>query len=96
MGSTTLQIAFAVIFVIVTAYSAGRVHQWHRHTFERDVAYREGYNQASRTLFHLAARNPSAKADPSAPDAVPRSAVPLRSVVPFHPLGSDRSTSPRA
>ena len=63
MGSTTLQIALAVIFVIATAYAAGRVHQWHRHTFERDVAYREGYNQASRTLFHLAARNPSAKSE---------------------------------
>jgi hypothetical protein len=92
MGSTTLQIALAVIFVIVTAYSAGRVHQWYRHTFERDVAYREGYDQASRTLFHLAARNPPGNADGNAPGGP----VPIRAVVPFHPLGSDRSSSDRA
>jgi hypothetical protein len=61
MGFTTLQIAFAVIFAMVTAYSAGRVHQWHKHSFERDVAYREGYEQAARTLFHLTVRNPPGK-----------------------------------
>jgi hypothetical protein len=95
MGSTTLQIALAVIFVIATAYAAGRVHQWYRHTFERDVAYREGYNQASRTLFHLAARNPSAKSEQLiTPSAAPTS-VPIREVAPFHPLGSQRSTSDR-
>jgi hypothetical protein len=57
MGSNTFQIALAMIFVIMPAYAAGRVHQWYRHSFERDLAYREGYNQASRTLFHLAVRS---------------------------------------
>jgi hypothetical protein len=51
-----LQVAFAVAIVIFTAYAAGRVHQWSRHGLEREIAYRDGYNQASHALFHLAIR----------------------------------------
>ena len=51
-----LQVMLAVAIVIFTAYAAGRVHQWYRHSFEREVAFREGYNQASHALFHLAVR----------------------------------------
>jgi hypothetical protein len=56
-SSTALQVMFAVAIVIFTAYAAGRVHQWYRHGFEREEAFREGYNQASHALFHLATRN---------------------------------------
>jgi hypothetical protein len=56
-SSTALQVTFAVALVIFTAYAAGRVHQWYRHGFEREEAFREGYNQASHTLFHLATRS---------------------------------------
>ncbi len=61
-SSTALQVMFAVAIVIFTAYAAGRVHQWYRHGFEREEAFRAGYNQASRALFHLATRNVSGKA----------------------------------
>ena len=61
LDSIAVQITLSVIFVIVSSYTAGRMHQWYRHSFERDVAYREGYNQASRSLFHLAVRNMPAK-----------------------------------
>ena len=61
-SSTALQVMFAVAIVIFTAYAAGRVHQWYRHGFEREEAFREGYNQASHALFHLATRNVSGKA----------------------------------
>ena len=61
-SSTALQVMFAVAIVIFTAYAAGRVHQWYRHGFEREEAFREGYNQASHALFHLATRNISGKA----------------------------------
>lgn len=91
------QIAFAVIFVILIAYLAGRVHQWYRHTFERDVAYREGYNQASRTLFHLTTRRPPGKAEAkpvTSPSATPATRV--RAVVPFHPIDPHRSPSDRS
>ena len=58
---TALQVMFAVAIVIFTAYAAGRVHQWYRHGFEREEAFREGYNQASHALFHLATRNITGK-----------------------------------
>jgi hypothetical protein len=90
-GSITFQIALAVIFVIGIAYSAGRVHQWYRHTFERDVAYREGYNQASRTLFHLAVRNLPGKGPGPAPADPGAAAVPLPAAVPAHGPGPQRS-----
>ena len=61
-SGTALQVMFAVAIVIFTAYAAGRVHQWYRHGFEREEAFREGYNQASHALFHLATRNISGKA----------------------------------
>jgi len=62
-----IHIALAVLVVIATAYFAGRVHEWYRHGFEREVAYREGYDQASRALFNLAVRKVPAKPDLSAP-----------------------------
>lgn len=84
-GQVTVQISLAVMFVIVIAYAAGRVHQWYRRSFERDVAYREGYNQASVTLFPLAVRKPSGKWETTSPQqpaeagaaARPRGVVPL-------------------
>lgn len=72
-SSTAVQVALAVALVILTAYAAGRVHQWYKHDFERDVAYRDGYNQASRTLFHLAIRHqPDTLALESASDRLQR------------------------
>ena len=60
-GNALIQALFAIAFVIAGGYALGRIHQWHKHSFERDVAYREGYEQASRTLFHLTVRNPPGK-----------------------------------
>jgi hypothetical protein len=45
------------MFVIFCAYTGGRVHQWYRQSLERDTAFREGYDQASRALFPLASRS---------------------------------------
>ncbi|UQU65765.1 hypothetical protein COUCH_05450 [Couchioplanes caeruleus] len=86
-GSIAIQLALSVAMVIFTAYVAGRVHQWYRHGFDRDVAFREGYNQASHTLFQLAVRNHPVK---PAPVAAPRPATAVapgvRAVVPLHQL----------
>lgn len=54
--SAVLQIIIAVMIAILCAYSGGRVHQWYRQVQERDTAYREGYDQASRTLLPLFGR----------------------------------------
>ncbi|MEV6597216.1 hypothetical protein AB0M36_10180 [Actinoplanes sp. NPDC051346] len=78
-GSVALQLVLSVAMVIFTAYVAGRVHQWYRHGFDRDVAYREGYNQASHTLFQLAVRNHPVGTAPGAGGhltAPPRTAPP--------------------
>jgi hypothetical protein len=61
------QAVFTVLLVIVTSYAAGRVHQWYRHGLERDLAYRDGYDEASHSLFHLATRGSAAEA-PAGPD----------------------------
>jgi hypothetical protein len=66
-SSTALQVILAVATVIFTAYAAGRVHQWSRHGFEREEAFREGYNQASHALFHLATRSLPGKISAAGP-----------------------------
>ena len=46
----------AVLLMGLLCYIGGRMHQFYRTTFERDTAYREGYNTATKALFSLAAR----------------------------------------
>jgi hypothetical protein len=53
-GNSFIQLALALAFVIASGYASGRIHQWYKHGLERDDAYREGYNQASRSMFDLA------------------------------------------
>jgi len=69
------QFTLAIALVIFSAYAAGRVHQWYRHSFEREVAYRDGYNQASQALFHLAIRTTSPG---SSPRTIERETAPTR------------------
>ncbi len=49
-------IAFLIVFAAACAYAAGRLHQWYRTALERDEAWRDGYDQASGTLFKVATR----------------------------------------
>jgi hypothetical protein len=91
-GSTALQVMFAVAIVIFTAYAAGRVHQWYRHGFEREEAFREGYNQASHALFHLATRNIAGKA-PSTDGRAERPRDGIHAVPPSRPRHG-RETDP--
>ena len=53
--SATLLTVLAVI-IACTGYAAGRLHQWYREGVDRDEAYREGYDTATRSTFSLAAR----------------------------------------
>jgi hypothetical protein len=61
-GNNVLQILLALAFVIASGYAAGRIHQWYKHGLERDHAYREGYDQASRQMFDMAIRSRSGRA----------------------------------
>jgi hypothetical protein len=48
--------SFLVILAVSAGYAGGRIHQWYRTALERDRAWRDGYDQASGTLFKTAAR----------------------------------------
>jgi hypothetical protein len=53
-NATALLVLVAVL--VALGYAAGRLHQWYRTDEERDEAYREGYDTATRSTFSLAAR----------------------------------------
>lgn len=37
-------------------YASGRLHQWYRTTADREMAFRDGYDTATQSLFSLATR----------------------------------------
>ncbi|MFI5494889.1 hypothetical protein [Actinoplanes sp. NPDC051859] len=55
-GNSIIQALFALAFVIASGYAAGRIHQWYKQGLDRDLAYRNGYDQASNSMFDLAIR----------------------------------------
>jgi hypothetical protein len=55
-GNGLLLTSLLIVFTVSVGYAAGRVHQWYRASLERDEAYREGYDTATRSLFSVAAR----------------------------------------
>lgn len=56
LGRDLLAPGLATFLLVCMCYLAGRVHQFFKQTEEREQAYREGYNQATRSLFSLATR----------------------------------------
>jgi hypothetical protein len=55
-GNGILLTVLTIVFTSCTGYAAGRIHQWYRTSLERDQAYRDGYDTATRSLFSVAAR----------------------------------------
>src|SRR3954470_13961563 len=51
-----LLITLVAVFAASTGYAAGRLHQWYRTGLDRDEAYRDGYDTATRSVFTMAAR----------------------------------------
>lgn len=49
-------LAATILMLALAAYGFGRVHQYFRQGAERDVAFRDGYNVATKSLFHEAIR----------------------------------------
>jgi hypothetical protein len=90
-GNSALLLTLLAVFVIGTGYAAGRLHQWYRTGLDRDEAYRDGYDTATRSVFSLAARiiapkraeraaiRASASVRSAAVDAVTASGSPPRS-----------------
>jgi hypothetical protein len=55
-GNSILIIALVAVFVACTGYAAGRIHQRRQTGHDREAAYRDGYETATRSVFSLAAR----------------------------------------
>jgi hypothetical protein len=53
-GNSFVQLVLALAFVVASGYASGRIHQWYKHGLERDHAFREGYDQASQSMFDMA------------------------------------------
>lgn len=47
---------FAVVFLVALCYSVGRLHEFTRRVSERENAFADGYNLATKSLFSLATR----------------------------------------
>ena len=55
-GNSAVLFILLAAFLACTGYAAGRLHQWYRTGQERDEAYRDGYDTATRSVFSMAAR----------------------------------------
>ena len=60
-GDSILIFTLLALFVGCCAYAAGRLHQRYETKREREEAYRDGYETASKRVFSLAARTLVAK-----------------------------------
>lgn len=68
----------SVLLLILCCYVGGRLHQFFRQTVEREQAYREGYNTATKSLFSLATRTAKAMMTSTPLDAPPMLDRPAR------------------
>lgn len=55
-GDDVLTLLLLALFLVSTGYAAGRLHQWYRMGTDRDEAYRDGYDTATRSVFSMAVR----------------------------------------
>jgi hypothetical protein len=55
-GMDPMLTTLLIVFVASVGYAGGRLHQWYRTGLDRDEAYREGYDTATRSTLSLAAR----------------------------------------
>jgi hypothetical protein len=55
-GNSIVLILLLAAFLACTGYAGGRLHQWYRMGQDRDEAYRDGYDTATRSVFSMAAR----------------------------------------
>jgi hypothetical protein len=91
-GNSVVLFVLLAAFLACTGYAAGRLHQWYRTGQDRDEAYRDGYDTATRSVFSMAARiigpRRSEKAAIRASAAVrPSPSPPVLSPVPVSPSG---------
>jgi len=100
-GNSTLLLTLLAALIASTGYAGGRIHQWYRMGRDRDEAFRDGYDTATRSVFSLAARVISPRrADRAAIRAsasvVNEAAVPAIRIVPGERGASAGSAGPAA
>jgi hypothetical protein len=61
-------VIFYVLISVLCAYGSGRIHQWYKHSMDRDRSFREGYSHGYRALFPLAARSTRSATGQDDPD----------------------------
>jgi hypothetical protein len=81
-GNSSLLLTLLAALIASTGYAGGRIHQWYRMGRDRDEAFRDGYDTATRSVFSLAARVISPRrADRAAIRASAGVVLPAESVV---------------
>lgn len=55
-GDIVILAVLLAAFLACVGYAAGRIHQRRQYGPERDQAYQEGYDSATRSVFSMAAR----------------------------------------
>ncbi|GAA0535772.1 hypothetical protein GCM10010172_16320 [Paractinoplanes ferrugineus] len=55
--SNSLEAIACMLLGVLCAYGCGRIHQWYKHSLERDRSFREGYSHGYHALFAYAARH---------------------------------------
>ena len=80
-GNEILIFLIALGILLSSAYSFGRIHQWRRRGLERDEAYRNGYDNASRSIIGMMTSPLSSRPAETVPgaSAVARSGLHRRS-----------------
>jgi hypothetical protein len=61
--SSVFQIIVYIVISVSAAYGVGRIHEWYKHSIDRDKSFREGYNHGYHALFPLVARGTWPAAD---------------------------------
>lgn len=84
-GDPILLITLLTLFLACCGYYAGRAHHRHQAEAEREEAYRDGYETATRSVFSLAARVIGPRRSGH------RSAVPAQAV----PAAQEREPEPK-
>jgi hypothetical protein len=62
-ADSAFQITAYIAISVLCAYGVGRIHEWYKHSMDRDRSFREGYNHGYHALFPLAARGTRPAAD---------------------------------
>lgn len=64
-GNNYVLTLLGFLLIVTAAYAAGRLHQRLRTAEDRDDAYRDGYDQATQSMWALAARPVAPAAHPA-------------------------------